>query len=475
MDTNPIIIQVPIQLKTDLLGLLLRNKPKFAFNIDYFLYVVGKIIQIPQYNSKLKNLNKIPLYSKILRYELGKNYRKYLDYMIDNNLIETDNHYIVSSPLINGKCKCYGLSPKYRNAPLVDHEITRKTLLKQIIKWKLKTFGNVSNDELLIKLYGMLDGFSIDMDGATKYLSDSLHANEISQKQYDIELHKCEKINNKSNPNLGLFISKDSYNRVHTNFTNISKNIREKFLFHKGHKVKGIDIVSSQASLLCSLFRDYADKMTNSIKNPLELQRDDFRYDLRDKYVNKNNNYNGDPIHNDINSEFSLFGLSHIDTTELMLHKEIKKFTSIMSIGGIYEFFQEKYDDLFSVTKTRSEVKKRWIAYVFGAYQDGINIKSEEKYMIHSIWKHEFPTLTKLLNHFKLYDYKTLAHKLQRIEADLIFNKVCPEIDSRLGIEYCTVHDSLIVEEQYCEDVALIFNEILEKNHIMTYVKFDDE
>ena len=95
MSNSNFIIHVPVKAKTDIEFLLKYKKPAFPCNADYLLYIVGKLIQIPQFNSKLKNLNKIPLYSIILRYELGKNYRKYLDYLIDNKVIESDNHYIV--------------------------------------------------------------------------------------------------------------------------------------------------------------------------------------------------------------------------------------------------------------------------------------------------------------------------------------------------------------------------------------------
>ena len=82
MSTFDIVIQVPSKAKSDIEFLLKYKKPSFPCNSDYLLYIIGKLIQIPQYNAKLKNLNKVPLYSIILRYELGKNYRKYLDYLI---------------------------------------------------------------------------------------------------------------------------------------------------------------------------------------------------------------------------------------------------------------------------------------------------------------------------------------------------------------------------------------------------------
>jgi len=471
MSSFDIVIQVPSKAKSDIEFLLKYKKPSFPCNVDYLLYIVGKLIQIPQYNSKLKNLHKVPLYSLILRYELGKNYKKYLDYLINNKVIETDNHYIVSSPEHEGKCKCYGLVKKYRSSKLTDHTITKKSLLKQILKWKEKVFKEYENDELLTKLYGMMDGFNIDIDSATTKLDSMLDNKEINQRQHDLELNKCIKINNKKETSLSLFITKDSYNRVHTNFTNLSKIIRENYLYHNGNKVTGVDIVSSQASLLCSTFSEYRDSLKMVNENPFEVTDLPKNEDVREKYVNKLNNYTGKHIYLDINRTVNYFDL---DPT-LMIEKtskEISKYIQAMSTEGIYEFFQFKYDEMFGVNKDRKDVKKRWISYVFGKSYTKVPT-NEELYMIYSIWNAEFPMLNKIMNHFKSADYKTLAHTLQRKEADLIFNKVCPAIDSELGIEYCTVHDSIIVEEQYCEQVSDIFDRILIENNIITHVKFD--
>lgn len=471
MKFNNVIIQVPIKAKSDIELLLKHKKPSFPCNVDYLLYIVGKLIQIPQFNSRLQNLNKIPLYSVILRYELGKNYKKYLDYLIDNKIIETDNHYVVSSPENEGKCKCYGLKKKYKTSNLVDHTIVKPSLLKQILKWKEKSFKEFGKDELLVKLYGMMDGFTVDIDSTTKKLDSMVKNNEINQRQYDIEINKCKKINNKTETSLSLFITKDSYDRIHTNFTNISKVIRENYLYHNGNKVKGVDIVSSQAALLCSLFTEYRDSLKYVNENPFEVKDLPKNVDIRDKYVNKSNNYTGPHMYRDINRTVNYFDLDSTD----MINKtsnEISKYIQAMSTEGIYEFFQYKYYEMFGINKDRKDVKHKWISYIFGNSYSTKPAR-EESYMIYMIWEVEFPMLNRILNHFKSSDYKTLAHTLQRNEANLIFNKVCPVIDSELGIDYCTVHDSIIVEEQYCEEVSEIFDRVLEENNIITYTKID--
>ena len=475
MEICDLNISVPSSLKKDLIACLSIRKPNFIFNIDYFLYIISKIINIPEFNDKLRNLSKIPIYSKILRYEIGKNYKKYLTYLIENGFLETDNHYIVSTPVIDGKCKCYGLPTIYRKSPLIEHQIQKKSLLKQLIKWKNKTFASMTTDETVLKLYEMMGSFTVDEVGATNDLDIMLSDKKITQRQHDMEINKCKRINGK-NTKFSLFITKDNYSRIHTNFTNISKNIRENHLYLDGNKVAGIDIVSSQASMLGKMFHEYVNSIKYQIDNPLtETGAGLKRVDLREKYLNERNWIVGKPrFADDINTEFALFGKDSLDSVAVDGSKEVKKYYSIMDISGIYEFFQEKMDVYFDEQVTRDKIKKYWIAYVFGNGYSDDSPKFKYLKMIDTIWKYEFPLLRQLLLHFKRDDYKSLSHALQRMEADIVFNKICPEIDSKLGIKYCTVHDSLMVEESYCEEVAQLFDIVLKENNINTYSKYNN-
>ena len=466
---------MPSSLKNDLLASVDFKPPSFTFNTDYFLYIISKIIHIPECNDKLRNLNKIPLYSKILRYEIGKNYKKYLTYLIDNGFLETDNHYVVSSPTTDGKCKCYGLPRIYRNSQLIEHELKKKSLLKQLIKWRNKTFASMETDETVLKLYEMMESFTIDETGAKKDLDMLLNDKKITMRQHIMEINKCKRINSKNNK-FSLFITKDNYSRIHTNFTNISKVIRENHLYVDHKKVVSIDIVSSQASMLGKLFHDYIHLMKKQIDNPFMETGDGLkRVDLREKYVNERNWIEDKPrFDDDVNKEFSLFDKDSLESVVESGLKEIKKYYDIMDISGIYEYFQEHMDEKFDEIVTRDKIKKTWITYVFGNGYSDESPKFKDLHMLDIIWKYEFPLLRKILLHFKRDNYKALAHALQRMEADIVFNKICPEIDVKLGIKYCSVHDSLMVEESYCEEVAQIFDTVLKENNINTYSKYNN-
>jgi len=313
----------------------------------------------------------------------------------------------------------------------------------------------------------MIQKVDIDMDGIKKYLDNKVKSKEITKHKAMLEWEKCEKINNKSDP-YAIFIIKDAYGRVHTNFTNISKEIREKFLYLEGERLISLDIISSQPALLCAIFRDY---FTNIVKeynnyknNPFHMTKININVpmDIRDKYVNARNKYTGPHIYvNEFNPLISNFGYSSsLDMLEEAA-KELKEYENVVK-GGLYEFFQTHWEEMFEDI-TRKGIKKEWISYVFGRK----NSPHHEKMDV--IWEREFPLLRKVLHHFKNGSHKLLAHELQRKESTLMFGDLCPRIND-MGINYFTVHDSIVVKKSDVDDTYETFERILEENNIVTGV-----
>ncbi|MBT3819590.1 MAG: hypothetical protein HOE16_05485 [Lentimicrobiaceae bacterium] len=98
--------------------------------------------------------------------------------------------------------------------------------------------------------------------------------------------------------------------------------------------------------------------------------------------------------------------------------------------GNLYEYIQKHTDK-----QNRSEAK-RWIYKVlFG-----------NTYVEYDDFNMLFPTVYRFLKAYKTrFGYKELSHKLQRIESNFIFNKVCKKLMD-LGIIFFTVHDSVCVK-----------------------------
>lgn len=470
---DAITLKIPQGITENLEAQLEWNPPSWLkrYDKEKFLYIISKIVSLSLGNRKYNSLELVPLSSIVLRYELGKHYKKCIDWLLSHKFIKTDNHYIVGNDTRDGKCKCYGLTKSYKSKKLVDFTLTNRFILTKILNWRKNRLSETVSDPMMGKLYSMMDNFEVDIDSAKEELLELRDSNTITEQQMVIELDKCEKINIQGDEKLDLFIVKDDYSRIHTNITNISKKIRENHLYINGKKAVGIDIVSSQPALLHSLFQDYLNRINalpNMVKNSqFYIEPDDIRRDIRDKYVNKNNKYTGTSVY-DSDDEITLskLGFNTFSNCLNALNIDIKFFKSVLD-NGIYEFFQFKWDEMYGQILERDEMKRLWLTYVFGRGGDSNNISPTMKFMRH-FWDYYFPSLNKLLKYFKVGDYKTLSHKLQRKEADLIYNKLCPRVEDEFGIIYSTVHDSIIVTEDVSDSVMELFNEILEENDIYT-------
>lgn len=469
-----IMVVLPKGLKDSFDHYMFHNPPRFGVktHVDNFYYIMSKIHVISISKSKFKNLDKIPISSTILMHEIGRHYRKYLNYLISAGFIESDNHYIVTSDVKQGKCKCYSLTGQYKHSKQTEKiKISSKSIIGHYLKWKNSMFSKVADDDMLSKLFDMVQKFHIDTNEAEKYLRDLQKTDsKITDQWIKNELDKCNRINNKDAAQKLMFIVRDPYQRIHTNITNLSKRIRENFLYLDGEKVKSIDIVSSQASLLYLMMKQERDRIEETAKSPdvANFAMDEFvpDYDVRDKYVNRKNSYEGDPIRLYLGdtSHVSMLGLNSYEDALSAVDKDLTKMQQILSGEGIYEYFQTRWHINYNTWLDRDVIKQKWIAYVFG--KPNASCKK-----MRYIWNTSFPMLTRMIDNFKINDYRILAHKLQRTEADLVFNKVCKAIDTKIGINYGTVHDSLIVPEHAFESAKEIFSKVLRENGIITGVK----
>ncbi len=454
--------RLPVKLIEKLKVLLSVSPPKteIPLHLDYFIYFLSKITSLPLTNNKYKNLRKVPISSVILLNEMGKNYKRYIDYLILHKLIESDNHYIVGDGEVHGKCKCYSIVDKIKMINYVDYKLTNKFLLSKILIWRQQRLGADSNDPLVSKIYEMIGQFNVDIDSAKTYLNDLVEKKQLSKKNMDIEIEKCLKINNKNDNTLEHFVIKDTYNRVHSNFTNISKLIRENFLYIGDKKVVSIDIKTCQPALLYSLYLEYYNQAVHHRNNPLRIDSVFSRKDLRVKYVNHRNSYSGESYYgSQVNFEFNTFGYSLNDFTS-KLKIELDCYERALH-NDIYDFFVEQWEMFYDESKTRTQIKKEWVAYVFG------NKTNANTVFIEKIWEFNFPLITKLLKHFKKDDYKTLSHALQRNESNVMYKDLFPKLESAIDC-FTTIHDCILVPEDDVEKASELFQKVLDKNNILT-------
>lgn len=129
--------------------------------------------------------------------------------------------------------------------------------------------------------------------------------------------------------------------------------------------------------------------------------------------------------------------------------EDIRAYFDLVSTGFFYEEVNK-----FKPGLNRDDIKK-WVMMVF----------FNKNYFHDKDFQQAFPTIYSFIkNYKKRYGYKSLAHRLQNIESDFIFNKVCCNLIED-EIKYFTVHDSVCVRDS--EKVKL--NEIFD-NEFQSYL-----
>lgn len=455
---DKITIKIPEGIVNDLDICLSEHPPDFKYIRENFLYLMGKIFYIPLHNKDLQGLKLIPIYSKIIREEIGKDYRKYIDYLLNWEFITTDNHYIPSTMTEEGKCKCYGYTNKYFGRLIVKYEIKKNSLIKRMKNWNKKTIEVIKNDPILFQHKTFLDKITFDFNGAITKIKSLLDNREISRTQYSIEADRCEKIRDKD-----FYIVRDHAGRIHTNLTNISKVIREEFLYIDGVKTIGLDIKSCQPALLYTLLHDYIEEIKENHLNKYKISQFSIKNSLsdsRNKYLTANNKILEKPINYDLPLDVSLFGYKNFEHLEHDFIKEMSKLRRVLETD-IYENIKKWLKSYFDVEKTRKQSKKFFFSYIFGGY-------IRKKSRMQQVWGDEFPLLDRMISFIKQPDYKFLAYKLQKKESEIVIDGLCSEINKLLDIPYFTVHDSIYSSPENLIKIKPIFEKILLENNVIT-------
>ena len=162
----------------------------------------------------------------------------------------------------------------------------------------------------------------------------------------------------------------------------------------------------------------------------------------------------------------NLYYSQSIDT----FHKELSIYRNLLLSGSLYEHFLSFLNNSMLIPCDRSEVKKEFLTCLFCgpffSHKKHRLVKS-----IQFIWQSQFPSLYKAIQLIKFRNHTALAHELQRTESSLVFGIVYANIKKTLHCHVCTVHDSIIIDEQYASAAKKIFDDALSSLEIPTFTE----
>jgi hypothetical protein len=447
MTKDGIVVYIPRNLDLD--KMLADNPPAFKYHIDNFKHILGLITEIPSKNKDILNKGEyVPINGTILQKYIH-DYRKHLDYLIDNDVIETDNHFIPGE-----KSKSYRFTYNYQQF-LKPVSITKASLIKNL--------STISPYQLRMrKKYNYLyqwftPDLKIDFEAAHQYLCNRLKEDTIlkasNPRLYD-KLNPLLRFN-ASYIAIQKIIAHDyhfsidtSVGRCHTSLTTIHSKLRE-FIKFGNLKLVSIDIKNSQPCFSGLLLNPY-------FFQKIEKGGEKSLFNIHSTFKNLNIKHKDKSINN------ILLSIMLVKEGESIANKGFKEYLNRVQDGSLYEFIQQEIHQKTGKNITdRKELKEVIFTVLFTDNRFIGQVKAKPKQLFRDI----FPDVYNVFAAIKKHDSTLLPRLLQSIEADLMLNHVAKRISiERPDMPIFTIHDSItcpVGNEDYVK--AVIEEEMLSK------------
>lgn len=427
--------------------LIRTNPPQIpSFHIDYLVYMTGLLIEIPL-REKDTVMDYVPIYSVLVQRRV-RNYRMYIDYLIDNGIIEEDRQYIIGS-----KARAFRYTGSYLTATKA-RILNKPTLLKSLSEFKEINYSFNSSNYDSVTLKSSLEADKSDLTHVSKWLNHKLTIDYDSALEFLIQLREEERLDPEIKKcdlrfqlrqaallkfHKGIFLPNEdsTAGRLHSALTQL-KGVLRPFIRYDGKRLVAVDIVNSQPYLAISLL------------NP-------FRYDT--------NNISNLIININPKNDFLQYPIMLVKTVEAAsIAHNTKLYVDLVTSGSFYEEFglmlkkegiiDEKLDD----KETRGKAKNATFSALFNS-NNAISFCKEM-----NIFKRTFPEVYAVFKMVKLGKghHNTLAILLQSLEALLILHKACKILtDENPNVPILTLHDSIITTEGNEEYVYTVMKNVL--------------
>lgn len=426
-----ITLYTPFTVKME--EILNENPPEFKYHIDYFTYILHLVNDIA-IKRKDEGLQSTPLYSKLLKTRLGSDYRKYLDYLVQNSILLEERQYMKGS-----YSRKFKFAPPHDSAVLLPTPITKPTLIKSHERFiNLGTEGlrlipepNEKDYQYLLKWYNKR--LKIDYDKSRKHLFDLWNQEvfqdtETATQKYARRMVPVEKINRAE-----LFPNFDTTaGRLHSPITQLKKELRP-FLTYDGQKLVSIDITNSQPYLSTMLFNKEAFER-NKLGQKIVL----YKSRATENYYHYSPNSFSKMEKRGVPSDVSLY-IQHVAS------------------GQFYEEFAKVLiqEDLIPSTEKDHRKYAKNIAF------RTLFSPNRHKQFVREIqlFNKTYPNVYKNFAYLKrgYREHNTLACLLQNIEAEIILKIICKEISKTFPkAPIFTIHDSIITTKDYYQFVKEI-------------------
>lgn len=391
----------------------------FKFKEDVALYLLNLII-FGYYGKDFQDGDYLSLSSRILEKNAGKGYNKHLDLFLDEEIIDKINY---STHEKNGHCNLFRLNEKWCDFEIIHTHPVKNTKIGKTLK--ARVFPSAKQKYYHLWKWYNDKKFTFDATGARLELQNM----EFSKSRLWME-------NNIFNLEQGYkwFICHSKDKRLHTNLTNMNKELR-KYLKYDGQSLQNIDISNSQIFFLLVLLHKIKNRKLTEIETESSI----------------------------------ILELSSVN----LCSKEFQTFHDLVVSGSFYnvlgrQLMEEKgFGDYYIKKEYDSQSKKtnyiridnpkdlmKPIAFEI-LFSKNNHYTSEKKW-----FKEQFPTIYRVIEIIKSKKHNTLALLLQNLEAEAILDITATKIkEFNKNIPIYTIHDSILTIPEHTNEVKRIMIE----------------
>ncbi|HMJ47836.1 MAG TPA: hypothetical protein VK498_10930 [Ferruginibacter sp.] len=429
---------------------------------DKLLYICDALVKSRAQNRKqlLEEGHRFAPLSSAFLQEVIHDYRRYLDFLLANGVLLTDNRFIRGE-----KCKGYCFNYPYAGKRLKEIAISNYTLNKAVrrarekrnkeIKKSMRGYGYLSiwwhTDKLKIDLqaaYAWISNYKIEKTRLI-YEDDSIvHKNveieEVIDTAEDFKLLVWSI--NYRNPRYGF---SGLGHRFYNPICNLKRELRS-FLTYDGLPLVDIDLKNSQPFLSTALLQNsfWAIPIKGDVpKLSLKyLNEDIFKEVVESRY------------YKDI---ITLRKTSKTHTDKASKYTKYTKYTDLVVNGRLYEYIQEHFQSLHPDRFNTRDIVKVEVLRIF--YMEN-KYTNQKFYLPCKTFQSHFPEVYELFRLIKEVQSNYLAIILQRVESFLILDVVCKAISSQYPqIPIFTIHDNIITTKGNEGIVEAVMSQEIEK------------
>lgn len=316
-------------------------------------------------------------------------------------------------------------------------QVTSRTFLKRLQKCAEDVKSKQLKDPMVSECHRQLEHFAIDRAQARQVLDSLVDSGEIKDVQRTTELAKVERFMSYAKDPCALFVKKDRFGRIHTNVTQLKKEVRTECLYCDGRPTVSVDIKSSQGAFLGKILR--------TLGEPSSILDTGSHAAVRELVL----------------------GMPTVDPGKYA--EECGVYNGLLRGGRLYEHFAGRIseDPLYDGKLDRKEAKHGFFLFLFGPVveeREPCSLRAA----VRRVWERDFPVLLAVIEHLKKSDYAALARAMQCVESGFVFGRVIPRVMSEVGCPFCTVHDSVIVPSEYGDRVKALMDSELDDAGVPT-------